>query len=94
MRLLLGGGRLDADGKRKRSRCRACQREVAVGSRHKRPGGARCSGVAEPDQEQAVEMARSVHVAVAGMLMARDWSGLVGLLGQLKGLPVVKRGEA
>jgi hypothetical protein len=50
--------------------------------------------VAEPDQEQAVELARSVHVAVAGMLMARDWSGLVGLLGQLKGLPVVKRGEA
>ena len=93
MKLLVGGGRLDAQGRRKRSRCRACQREVALGSRHKRPGGAWCSGVPEPNQEQAVELARGVHVAVAGMLMARDWNGLVALLGRLT-VPRVKRGEA
>lgn len=90
MKLLVGGGRLDAQGRRKRSRCRACQREVALGSRHKRPGGAWCSGVAEPNQELAVELARSVHVAVSDMLMRRDWNMILGVFGKLR-LPTARR---
>ena len=95
MKLLRGGGRLDAQGRRL---CPGCYRQVAPGRKHKRRVGSHaggstwCSGVAEPNQELALELARSVHVRISDLLMRRDWDGVVALLGKLQ-VPRVKRGE-
>ena len=83
-------GRLDGASPTEAFWCRACRREVRPGRRHKRPDKVWCSGVPDPNQEQAVEVARSVHVAVSDMLMRRDWNMILGVFGKLR-LPTARR---
>lgn len=67
-----------------RPRCPACRRKIGPAKHKTRPGGAWCSGKADPLRDRAIDLLARTHDAAAGMCVLGDYKGTIALLSPIE----------